>query len=104
MTEPKPNNNEFKAAEEALRSVGSNLWFGGLSHVWQEFLVSNTVECFDTYQLTLREAASEIIGNYQKMVTANPSILQSDPRKTNIKIVKCTNPSFGPQSSRPITR
>ncbi len=51
MTEPIPCNNEFEAAEKALRDIGSNLWFGGLSEEWQDFLVSNTVECFDNYQL-----------------------------------------------------
>ncbi|HQT01972.1 MAG TPA: hypothetical protein PLU46_03770 [Thiotrichales bacterium] len=88
MTEPVPNNNEFEAAEKALRDIGSNLWFGGLSDEWQDFLVSNTVGCFDNYQLTMKEAANTIIGIYQQMVNADPSILQSNPWNTNIQMPK----------------
>jgi len=88
MTESIPGNNEFKAAENALRDIGSNLWFGGLSEEWQDFLVSNTVECFDNYQVTMQDAAKAIIGIYQQMVNADPSILQSNPRTTNINMPK----------------
>ena len=86
MTEPIPGNNEFEAAEKALRDIGSNLWFGGLSEEWQDFLVSNTVECFDNYELTMQEAANAIIGIYQQLVSSDPSILQSNPWDTNIKL------------------
>lgn len=79
MAKPIPGNNEFEAAEKALRAIGSNLWFGGLSDEWQDFLVSNTVECFDNYELSMEEAANALIGIYQKLVRADPSILQSNP-------------------------
>ncbi len=88
MTEPILGNNEFKAAEQALRDRGSNLWFGGLSEEWQDFLVSNTVECFDNYQVTMQEAANAIIGIYQQMVNSDPDILQSNPWNTNITMKK----------------
>ncbi len=85
MKAPVPDNNEFEAAEKALRDIGSNVWFGGLSKEWQEFLVSNTVECFDNYQVTIQQAANEIIKIYQKLVNSDPSILQSNPWDTEIK-------------------
>lgn len=88
MTEPIPGNNEFKAAEKSLRDIGSNLWFGGLSDEWQDFLVSNTVECFDNYQVTMQEAANAIIGIYQQMVNTDPSILQSNPWNMNLQMPK----------------
>ena len=88
MSEPISGNNEFKTAEQALRKIGSNLWFGGLSAEWQDFLVSNTVECFDNYQLTMQEAANAIISIYQQMVNSDSSILQSNPWDTNIKLIK----------------
>ena len=80
MKEPQVNNNEFQAAERELRKIGSNLWFGGLSDEWQDFLRSNTVECFDTYEVSMNEAAIEIIKIYQQMVSSNPDILKLDPR------------------------
>jgi hypothetical protein len=88
MNEPIPSNNEFNAAEKALRRIGSNLWFGGLSEEWQDFLVSNTVECFDNYQVTMQEAANLIIGKYQQIVNSNPSILQLNPYNANIKMTE----------------
>ena len=84
MADPTPGNNEFKAAEKALRDIGSNMWFSSLSDEWQDFLISNTVECFDNYQLTMQEAANSIIGIYQKLVSADRSILQSNPWDTTI--------------------
>lgn len=88
MKEPTPGNNEFKVAEKALRDIGSNLWFGGLSDEWQDFLVSNTLECFDSYQVTMQEAANAIIGIYKQMVNSDPSILQSNPWNTNVTMTK----------------
>lgn len=88
MNEPIPDNNEFKAAEKSLRDIGSNLWFVGLSVEWQDFLVQNTVECFDNYQITIQEAASAIIGIYQKMVNTDPNILQKNPWNTNLNMTE----------------
>lgn len=85
MTAPTPSNNEFEAAEKALRDIGSNLWFGGLSDEWQDFLISNTVECFDNYQVSMQDAANAIISIYQTLVNTDPSILQSNPWDTEIK-------------------
>jgi hypothetical protein len=79
MKEPIPNNNEFEAAESALRKIGSNLWFSGLSEEWQDFLTSNTVEHFDTYELTMEQAAASLVKVYQELVTANPGILEQNP-------------------------
>jgi hypothetical protein len=88
MTEPVPGNNEFKAAEDALRKIGSNLWFGDVSDEWQDFLIFNTVECFDNYEVNILEAATSIINIYQKMVRADPGILQSNPWNTNMAMPK----------------
>ncbi len=79
MTEPIPNNNEVEAAEFALRKVGSNLWFSGLSGEWQDFLVSNTLEYFNTYQLSMHEAASNMVRVYQELVAKNPELLEQNP-------------------------
>lgn len=86
MTEPMVDNNEFETAEQALRKIGSHLWFGGLSEEWQDFLVSNTVECFDTYEVSMHQAANAIIGIYQEMVLSDPSILQINPWDANVKL------------------
>ena len=86
MKEPAENNNEFKSAEETLRKIGSNLWFSGLSEEWQDFLVSNTVEFFDTYEVSMHQAANKLISIYQVLVNADPSILQKNPWDTDIKI------------------
>jgi hypothetical protein len=85
MTDPIANNNEFQSAEKALRDIGSNLWFGGLSEEWQDFLVSNTVECFDTYEMSMHQAANAIISIYKKIVNSDPNILQSNPWESEIK-------------------
>jgi hypothetical protein len=81
MSEPTPNNNEFDAAEKALRNIGSNLWFSGLSDEWQDFLIANTVETFDTYELSLDQAAQRLINFFQKVVSARPDLLELDPWK-----------------------
>jgi hypothetical protein len=86
MTEPIPDNNELDAAEEELRKIGSNLWFGGLSEQWQDFLVSNTVEFFDTYEVSMQQAASELIRIYKVLANADPCILQKNPCDADIKI------------------
>ncbi|MGO0305266.1 hypothetical protein ACTL6P_01450 [Endozoicomonas acroporae] len=82
MTEPIPGNNERNAAEAALRKIGSNLWFSGLSDEWQDFLVSNTVEHFDTYEQTMEEAAAGMVRVFQKLVNQDPDILQANPWET----------------------
>jgi hypothetical protein len=84
LTESKPNNNEFEAAEIALRKIGSKLWFGGLTDEWQDFLKSNTVEIFDTYELTLEQAASKMIEMFQRLLAADPSLLEKDPWATTL--------------------
>jgi len=63
----------------ALRNGGSNLWFSRLSEEWQEFLVANTVETFDSYQLTMDEAASDMIRVYQEIVANNPAVIDQYP-------------------------
>lgn len=79
MIVPQPNNNEFSAAEVALRKIGSNLWFSGLPEQWQNFLTSNTVELFDTYEITIEQAANRMIEVYQQLVSSNPEVLALDP-------------------------
>ena len=65
MTEPVPNNNEFNAAEAALRKIGSNMWFGSLNDEWQDFMVSNTVEIFDVSGRVLRNINLSSTTHYQ---------------------------------------
>lgn len=79
MQEPIPNNNEFEAAERALRKIGSNMWFSGLSKEWQDFLTSNTVEHFNTYELTMEQAATALVQVYQELVSSNLGILEQNP-------------------------
>ena len=82
--EPTPDNNEFKAAEDALRKLGSNLWFGGLPEQWKDFLISNTVDFFDSYEVSMEQAARELIRVYRELIAANPDILQEDPWASDI--------------------
>lgn len=84
MLEAEPNNNEFEAAERALRSAGSNLWFSGLSDEWQDFLVSNTVEHFDTYVISIEQAANQMLQVYHQLVAGNPEILDQNPWEVTI--------------------
>ena len=84
MQESIPNNNEFEAAESALRKIGSNLWFSSLSEEWQDFLTSNTVEHFDTYELTMEQAAAALVKVYQVLVSNNPRILEQNPWKITL--------------------
>ncbi len=86
MNEPLKDNNEFGAAEEALRQIGSNLWFGGLSNEWQGFLVANTVQFFDDHHASMLQSAEQVIAAYQAIVRADPSVLQQNPRDTNITL------------------
>lgn len=74
-----PNNNEFDAAEQALRKIGSNLWFGGLSEEWKDFMRSQTVEQFDNYEISIEQAAANLIQVYQELVNNNPGILSQNP-------------------------
>lgn len=79
MDTPLPHNNEFSAAEKMLRKLGSNVWFGGLSEVWQDYLISHTVEAFDTYDISMETAASILIQTYQEMVSFQPTVLDMNP-------------------------
>ncbi|WP_028765121.1 hypothetical protein [Shewanella colwelliana] len=62
-----PFNNEFGEAEKALRKIGSNLWFSGLPKDLQDYLVSNTVECFDTWDMSIEQAATQVISAFEAM-------------------------------------
>lgn len=62
-----PFNNEFEEAEKALRKTGSNVWFSGLPEELQYYLVSNTVECFDTWDMSMEQAATQVISAFQEM-------------------------------------
>lgn len=84
MSEPIPNDNEFEAAENALKKVGSNLWFSGLSEEWKEFLTANTVEHFDTYEISMEDAAASLIKVYQELVANNPEILDQNPNEVEL--------------------
>lgn len=79
MKQPEPHNNEFKAAEQALRNIGSHLWFGGLPEAWQEYLIAHTVECFDNYEVTMDQAANAVLKVYQDWILAYENLLELDP-------------------------
>ncbi|OOE60285.1 hypothetical protein BZG13_00370 [Salinivibrio sp. ML323] len=79
MDDPLPHNNELSAAEKSLRRIGSNVWFGGLSEEWQDYLISHTVETFDTYDMSMEKAASVLIQAYQEMVRFQPAVLDVNP-------------------------
>jgi len=84
--DPVPNNEEYDAAERALRDTGSNSWFGTLQEDWQVVLICSTVECFDTYKVSMQEASSLIIKNYQQLVDINPKIMDEEPWSANLRI------------------
>ncbi len=46
----------------------------------------NTVEFFDNYEVTMHQAAQEMVGVYQKLVSVDPGILDLNPWETNLKI------------------
>jgi len=80
------NNNEFEAAETAIRNIGSHLWFGGLTSEWQDFLVSKTVETFDQYEVTMDLAAQKLIEFYVEIVQAYPEAKTMNPWEENLPI------------------
>jgi len=79
MSEPSVNNNEFDAAESELKKIGSNLWFGGLSEEWQDFLVRNAVDHFDGSGITMSDAARDMIRVYEELVRKDPGLLDMNP-------------------------
>ncbi|WP_067582010.1 hypothetical protein [Endozoicomonas ascidiicola] len=87
MSEPLPGNNELYAAEQALRKIGSNVWFSGLSDEWQDFLISNTVEHFDTYELSMHEAAMIMIQVFPEADRKQPRTLAVKPLGNRIEII-----------------
>jgi len=86
MTEPVPNNNEFNAAEAALRKIGSNMWFGSLNDEWQDFMVSNTVEIFDTYEISIEQAARHMLEVFQQLIDADLSLLDQNPWEIKLSV------------------
>jgi len=86
MSDPIPDNNEFEAAENAIRKIGSHLWFGGLTPEWQDFLVSNTVETFDQYEVTMDQAAQKLIEFYVEIAQAYPEAKTMNPWEENLPI------------------
>jgi hypothetical protein len=75
---------KFKEAERSLRKQGSNLWFGGLTPEWQEFLITNTVEFFNEYEATMDQAAAELIKVYSRLISADPSLKHKNPFETRV--------------------
>jgi hypothetical protein len=79
MSDPIPNDNEFEAAEKAIRNLGSNSWFGDLTPHWQDFLVSHTVETFKRYEVTMDQAAQKLIEFYVEMTVTHPEAKTLNP-------------------------
>ena len=86
MSNPTPNSDEFEAAETAIRKIGSHLWFGDLTPEWQGFLVANTVETFDQYEVTMDQAAQKLIEFYVEIVQAYPEAKTMNPWDENLPI------------------
>ena len=84
MSDPIRNNNAFADAEKAIRKIASDLWFGGLTPEWQDFLVSHTVETFKQYEVTLDQAAQKLIELYVEIIHAYPEAQTMDPRNANL--------------------
>jgi hypothetical protein len=86
MADLTPNNNEFEAAETALRKIGSHSWFGDLTPEWQGFLVSNTVDTFAHYEVTMDQAAQKLIEFYVEIIQAYPEAKTMNPWEENLPI------------------
>ncbi len=86
MSYPTPRSDELDAAKTALLKIGSHLWFSGLTLEWQKFLVSNTIEAFDQYQVTMEQAAQKLIEFYVETVQAYPKAKAMNPWKENLPI------------------
>jgi hypothetical protein len=79
MSDPISYNNEFEAAEKAIRNLGSNSWFGDLTSHWQDFLVSHTVETFNRYEVTMDQAAQKLIEFYVEITLTCPEAKTMNP-------------------------
>ena len=79
MNDPTPSDSQLKAAEKAIRKIGSNSWFGTLTPDWQRFLVSHTVETFVQYELTMDQAAQKLIEFYVEITLEYPEAKTTNP-------------------------
>jgi hypothetical protein len=86
MSDSTLNSNEFEAAETAIRKIGSHSWFNGLTPEWQDFLVSNTVETFGQYEVTIDQAAQKLIEFYVEIAQAYPEAKTMNPWEENLPI------------------
>lgn len=86
MSDPSLNNNEFEAAETAIRKIASHLWFCGLTPEWQDFLVSKTVETFDQHEVTMDLAAQKLIEFYVEIVQACPEAKTMNPWEESVPL------------------
>jgi len=84
MSDPTPKSNEFKAAEMAIRKIGSQSWFDGLTPEWHDFLVSKTVETFGQYEVTMDLAAQKLIEFYVEIVQAYPEAKTMNPGEEHL--------------------
>ena len=78
MSYPTPKSDELEVAETAIRKIGSHLWFSDLTPEWQKFLVSNAVQTFEQYEVTMDQAARKMIEYYVEIVQDYP-----EPKKMN---------------------
>jgi hypothetical protein len=91
MDELIPKNNEFAAAEKALRKLGSNLWFGGLTEEWKEYLCAHAVEVFDMFEMPISEAAQIVLNALTETSKLEPAIMQTPPSESSSfkSIINC---------------
>ena len=86
MSYPTARTDELDAAETAICEIGSHFWFSGLTLEWQKFLVANTVETFDHYEVTMEKAAQKLFEFYVETVRAYPEAKTMNPWKENLPI------------------
>ena len=92
MTDTISKGSEFAAAEKAIREIGSDPWFDGLTPEWRDFLVSNTVETFKKYEVTLDQAAQKLIEFYVEISFTYPEAKTMNPWESNIPTTASVSP------------
>ena len=79
MCDAIPNDNASAAAEKAICRLGSDSWFHDLTPHWQQFLVFHTVDTFNRYEVTMDQAAQELIEFYVETTLDHPEAKTMNP-------------------------
>ena len=84
MCDSDPDINAFEAAEKAICRLASDPWFRDLTPHWQDFLVSQTVETFNRYEVTVEQAAQKLIEFYVEVTLDHPEAKAMNPWKERL--------------------